>query len=76
MGGKKVIAGCFCMQPFPLLLLCVAQDTWMFFLSALLYGWQNIGHGASMALDPVLGGLLWTQTGSSTGVLVLSFVAS
>ena len=39
----------------------------MFFLSALLYGWQNLGHGARMALDPVLGGLLWTQTGSSTG---------
>ena len=48
----------------------------MFFLSALLYGWQNIGNGASMALDPVLGGLLWTQTGSYTGARVLSFVAS
>ena len=104
MGGKKVMAACFCMQTFPILLLFVAQDAWMFFLFAFLfgiglggevpifpvisrqyyghapmsslYGWQNIGNGVGMALGPVLGGLLWTQTGSYTGVLVLSFVAS
>jgi hypothetical protein len=48
----------------------------MFFLSALLYGWQHLGHGARRALAPVLGGLLGTQTGSSTGARVLSCVAS
>ena len=41
-----------------------------------LYGWQNIGNGVGMALGPALGGLLWTQTGTFTGVLVLSFGAS
>jgi MFS family permease len=41
-----------------------------------LYGWQNIGNGLGMALGPVLGGLIWTQTGDSTGVLILSFGAS
>ena len=41
-----------------------------------LYGWQNIGNGVGMALGPVLGGLIWTHTGDSTGVLVLSFGAS
>jgi MFS family permease len=41
-----------------------------------LYGWQNIGNGVGMALGPVLGGLIWTQTGDYTGVLVLSFVAA
>jgi len=41
-----------------------------------LYGWQNIGNGVGMALGPALGGLIWTQTGDYTGVLVLSFGAS
>jgi MFS family permease len=41
-----------------------------------LYGWQNIGNGVGMALGPVLGGLIWTQTGDYTGVLALSFGAS
>jgi len=41
-----------------------------------LYGWQNIGNGMGMALGPVLGGFIWTQTGDYTGVLVLSFGAS
>ena len=41
-----------------------------------LYGWQNVGNGVGMALGPVLGGLIWTWTGDSTGVLVLSFGAS
>jgi hypothetical protein len=41
-----------------------------------LYGWQNIGNGVGMALGPALGGLIWTQTGDYTGILVLSFVAS
>ena len=41
-----------------------------------LYGWQNVGNGVGMALGPALGGLIWTWTGDSTGVLVLSFGAS
>jgi MFS family permease len=41
-----------------------------------LYGWQNIGNGVGMALGPALGGLIWTQTGDYTGILVLSFAAS
>jgi MFS family permease len=41
-----------------------------------LYGWQNIGNGVGMALGPILGGLIWTQTGDYTGVLTLSFGAS
>jgi MFS family permease len=41
-----------------------------------LYGWQNIGNGVGMALGPALGGLIWTQTGDYTSVLVLSFGAS
>jgi MFS family permease len=104
IGGKKVMACCFSLQTFPILLLFVAQDAWTFFLFALLfgmglggevpifpvmsrqyyghapmsrlYGWQNIGNGVGMALGPVLGGLIWTQTGDFTGVLALSFGAS
>lgn len=41
-----------------------------------LYGWQNVGNGLGMALGPVLGGFIWTQTGDYTGVLALSFAAS
>jgi MFS family permease len=104
IGSKMVMACCFCMQTFPVLLLFFAQDAWTFFLFAILfgigvggevpifpvinrqyygqapmgtlYGWQNIGNGVGMALGPVLGGLIWTQTGDYTGVLVLSFGAS
>jgi MFS family permease len=104
IGSKKVMACCFSMQTFPVLLLFFAQDAWTFFLFAILfgigvggevpifpvinrqyyghapmgtlYGWQNIGNGVGMALGPALGGLIWTQTGDYTGVLVLSFGAS
>jgi MFS family permease len=104
IGSKKVMACCFSMQTFPILLLFFAQDAWAFFLFALLfgigvggevpifpvmnrqyyghapmgslYGWQNIGNGVGMALGPALGGLIWTQTGDYTGVLMLSFGAS
>src|SRR5712691_1807957 len=104
IGSKKVMACCFGMQTFPILLLFFAQDAWAFFLFAILfgigvggevpifpvisrqyyghapmsglYGWQNIGNGVGMALGPALGGLIWTQTGDYTGVLVLSFGAS
>jgi MFS family permease len=104
IGSKKVMACCFSMQTFPILLLFFAQDAWTFVLFAILfgiglggevpifpvisrqyyghapmsglYGWQNIGNGVGMALGPALGGLIWTQTGDYTGILVLSFVAS
>jgi MFS family permease len=104
IGSKKVMACCFSMQTFPILLLFFAQDAWTFILFAILfgiglggevpifpvisrqyyghapmsglYGWQNIGNGVGMALGPALGGLIWTQTGDYTGILVLSFVAS
>jgi MFS family permease len=104
IGSKKVMACCFSMQTFPILLLLFTQDAWAFFLFAILfgigvggevpifpvisrqyyghapmsslYGWQNIGNGVGMALGPVLGGFIWTQTGDYTGVLVLSFAAS
>jgi MFS family permease len=104
IGSKKVMACCFSMQTFPILLLFFAQDAWTFILFAILfgigvggevpifpvisrqyyghapmsglYGWQNIGNGVGMALGPALGGLIWTQTGDYTGILVLSFIAS
>ena len=104
IGGKKVMACCFILQTFPLLLLLGAQEAWIFFLFAILfgigvggevpifpvinrqyfghapmgtlYGWQNVGNGVGMALGPVLGGLIWTWTGDSIGVLALSFGAS
>jgi MFS family permease len=41
-----------------------------------LYGWQNVGNGLGMALGPLLGGFIWTQTGEYTGILALSFAAS
>jgi len=103
-GSKKVMAVCFSLQTFPLLLLFGAHEAWMLFLFALLfgigvggevptfpvinrqyygnapmgtlYGWQNVGNGLGMALGPVLGGLIWTQTGDYTGILALSFAAS
>jgi hypothetical protein len=49
---------------------------WVMVAVASMSGWQNIGNGLGMALGPVLGGLIWTQTGDSTGVLVFSFGAS
>jgi MFS family permease len=41
-----------------------------------LYGWQNVGNGLGMALGPLLGGFIWTQSGEYTGILTLSFAAS
>ena len=40
------------------------------------YGWQNLGGGMGMALGLVVGGLIWTQTGSFTGAVWLSFALS
>ena len=40
------------------------------------YGWQNLGGGMGMALGLVVGGLIWTVTGSFTGAVWLSFALS
>src|SRR5712692_8527622 len=42
-------------------------------ISITLLATSTLRNGAGMALGPVLGGLIWTQTGDYTGVLVLSF---
>ena len=44
--------------------------------SGTTYGWQTLGGGMGMALGPLLGGLIWTQTGSYTGAVFLSFFLS
>ena len=38
LGGKKIMACCFSMQAFPILLLFTAHDAWTFFLFAILFG--------------------------------------
>ena len=45
-------------------------------ISITLLATSTLRNGAGMALGPVLGGLIWTQTGDYTGVRVLSFGAS
>ena len=40
------------------------------------YGWQVLGGGIGMALGLVLGGFIWTQTGSYAGAVWLSFALS
>ena len=49
IGSKKVMACCFSMQTFPILLLFFAQDAWMFFLFAILFG---IGVGGRCPSSP------------------------
>lgn len=104
VGSKIVMAVCFSLQTAPVLILLVAQDAWVFYVFAVLfgiglggemsafpiinrqyygdapsgttYGWQTLGGGIGMALGPLMGGLIWTQTGSYTGAVLLSFVLS
>jgi MFS family permease len=104
IGSKIAMAACFSLQTVPVLLLLVAQDAWVFYVFAVLfgiglggemsafpiinrqyygdapsgttYGWQTLGGGIGMALGPLLGGLIWTQTGSYTGAVLLSFFLS
>ena len=104
VGSKIAMAVCFTLQTAPVLLLLVAQDAWVFYVFAVLfgiglggemsafpiinrqyygdapsgttYGWQTLGGGIGMALGPLLGGLIWTQTESYTGAVLLSFVLS
>jgi MFS family permease len=51
IGSKKVMACCFCMQTFPILLLLFVQDAWAFFLFAILFG---IGVGGEVPIFPVI----------------------
>jgi MFS family permease len=51
IGSKKVMACCFSMQTFPVLLLFFAQDAWAFFLFAILFG---IGVGGEVPIFPVI----------------------
>ncbi len=44
--------------------------------SGTTYGWQTLGGGIGMAMGPLLAGLIWTQTGSYTGAVLLSFALS
>ena len=48
---EKVMACCFSMQTFPILLLFFAQDAWTFFLFAILFG---IGVGGEVPIFPVI----------------------
>ncbi|MBQ10276.1 MAG: hypothetical protein CMJ45_01860 [Planctomyces sp.] len=50
-GSKGVMAVCFFMQCAPLVLLFFAQDTWMFYLFAVLFG---IGFGGEMSAFPII----------------------
>jgi MFS family permease len=76
IGSKKVMAGCFSMQAFPILLLFFAQDAWTFFLFAILFG---IGVGGEVPIFPVIsrqyyghapmGGLYgWQNIGNGVGM--------
>src|SRR6266540_3729597 len=51
IGSKKVMACCFSMQTFPILLLFFAQDAWTFFLFAILFG---VGVGGEVPIFPVI----------------------
>jgi len=37
------------------------------------YGWQLLGGGMGMAIGLLLGGFIWTESGSFTGAVLLSF---
>jgi MFS family permease len=76
IGSKKVMACCFSMQTFPILLLFFAQDAWTFFLFAVLFG---IGVGGEVPIFPVIsrqyyghapmGGLYgWQNIGNGVGM--------
>ena len=101
MGSKAAMAVCFSLQTFPVLMLLVANDLWVFYLFAILfgigiggemtafpiinrqyygnapigttYGWQVGGGGMGMAIGLLVGGFIWTQTGSFIGAVWLSF---
>ena len=51
MGSKGAMGVCFVLQAFPVLLLLVAQDAWVFYLFAVLFG---IGLGGEMVAFPII----------------------
>ena len=51
MGSKPAMAGCFFLQVAPILLLFFAQDSWQFYLFAVLFG---IGFGGEMSAFPII----------------------
>ena len=51
MGSKGVMAFCFFMQSFPIIILFFAHDPWMFYLFAVLFG---IGFGGEMSAFPII----------------------
>ena len=51
MGSKVAMAVCFFFQAFPVLILLVAQDAWMFYLFAITFG---IGFGGEMSSFPII----------------------
>ena len=51
MGSKGVMGVAFALQTFPILLLVAAQDPWMFFIFAALFG---IGMGGEMTAFPII----------------------
>jgi MFS family permease len=51
IGSKGVMAACFFLQVAPVFLLFFAQDAWMFYLFAVLFG---IGFGGEMTAFPII----------------------
>ena len=51
LGSKGAMAVCFCLQTFPVLILLFAQDLWMFYLFAVIFG---IGIGGEMTAFPII----------------------
>lgn len=51
IGSKWVMAACFFLQVTPVFILFFAQDAWMFYLFAVLFG---IGFGGEMSAFPII----------------------
>ena len=51
MGSKVVMGVCFALQTFPVLMLVVSQDVWVFYLFSVLFG---IGMGGEMTAFPII----------------------
>ncbi len=51
VGSKWAMGVCFTLQTAPVLMLLVAQDAWMFYLFAVLFG---IGLGGEMSAFPII----------------------
>ena len=51
MGSKGAMAVCFALQTFPVLMLLFAQDLWVFYLFAIIFG---VGIGGEMSAFPII----------------------